>query len=108
MPFKADQEDFPPLPGGLVSTGLCDQLFNLFFYLVLKTFNGMLLLPADSKEGGAWCSFQFIRESRCQIAISLPSWCSLVPALIHLPCTLLAGRIVPASGWQPWQCAAVM
>lgn len=37
MPVKADQEYFPPLPGGLASTELCDQLFYLFSHFVLKT-----------------------------------------------------------------------
>lgn len=45
---------------------------------------------------------------RCQTAGSLPLQCSLVPVLMHLPCMLLAGGIVLASGWQLWLCAAVM
>lgn len=54
MPFKANQEYFPPLPRGLASTGWCDQLCYLFFYLPLKTsVHAPVMLIAGRVEHGA-------------------------------------------------------
>lgn len=82
MLFRANWEYFRSLPRGLASTGWCDQLCYLFFYLPGRP-QCVLLLSADSREGAAWCSFQFSREMRYRIAGSLLLQHSLVPVLMH-------------------------